>query len=495
MNPVTSVVAPAAPQSGHTRSESRRKRVRKTSNPASHETHARSYVGMWTLSLAVIPANTIASEREPHERGRREDPAHPHPARLSVSPESAPMPVTMLDEVNAGVAHAPLSAANHNLLRRADAAGQRLFRELLTAHIPWAIATEVRRLIAVDVVAVSVLAAGCHHPQPCAIDHCLDSLEMKAVLGNRSPRLPGLILSSGAGVGGHALRSGRTMYTPEYASSAVDQDLVSVAADDEGIVSLLAVPISFAGVVRAMLHVGWRHSSPVDHGVAEALSRVATYAGAAFAVASDRVRVEEAARMRERRRLVRALHDDLGQHMFTLGIQTRRSRESASRGDPELLSHLYDLESQVVRTSAALRRTMTDLVPVQPSEGSLEAALHDDVTGFERRTGTTAHLLVLNDLATVEPAVASLLTRVASEGLRNVERHAQASEVVVSLRSTDEAAELTVQDDGVGVHGRLDEGHLGLERLTQDVVLRGGEIRLTSNDDGGSTLRVWLPSR
>lgn len=405
------------------------------------------------------------------------------------------MSASRLHEVNPGVAHAPLSAANHNLLRRADAAGQRLFREILTVHIPWATATEVRRLIAVDVVAVSVLAPGCHHPQPCAIDHCLDSLEMKAVLGNRRPRLPGLILSSGAGVGGHALRSGRTMYTPEYETSAIDQDLVSVVVDDEGIVSLLAVPISFAGVVRAMLHVGWRHSSPVDHGVAEALSRVATYAGAAFAVASDRHRVEEAARMRERRRLVRALHDDLGQHMFTLGIQTRRSRESASRGDPDLLGHLYELENQVVQTSAALRRTMTDLVPVQPSHGSLEAVLYEDVAAFEHRTGTTAHLLVLNDLAPIEPAVAALLARVTSEGLRNVERHAQASEVVVSLRSTDETAELTVQDDGVGVHGRLEEGHLGLERLTQDVALRGGEIRLTSNDDGGSTLRVWLPSR
>ena len=405
------------------------------------------------------------------------------------------MSASRLHEVNPGVAHAPLSAANHNLLRRADAAGQRLFREILTVHIPWATATEVRRLIAVDVVAVSVLAPGCHHPQPCAIDHCLDSLEMKAVLGNRRPRLPGLILSSGAGVGGHALRSGRTMYTPEYETSAIDQDLVSVVVDDEGIVSLLAVPISFAGVVRAMLHVGWRHSSPVDHGVAEALSRVATYAGAAFAVASDRHRVEEAARMRERRRLVRALHDDLGQHMFTLGIQTRRSRESASRGDPDLLGHLYELENQVVQTSAALRRTMTDLVPVQPSHGSLEAVLYEDVAAFEHRTGTTAHLLVLNDLAPIEPAVAALLARVTSEGLRNVERHAQASEVVVSLRSTDETAELTVQDDGVGVHGRLEEGHLGLERLTQDVALRGGEIRLTTNDDGGSTLRVWLPSR
>ena len=405
------------------------------------------------------------------------------------------MSASRLHEVNPGVAHAPLSAANHNLLRRADAAGQRLFREILTVHIPWATATEVRRLIAVDVVAVSVLAPGCHHPQPCAIDHCLDSLEMKAVLGNRRPRLPGLILSSGAGVGGHALRSGRTMYTPEYETSAIDQDLVSVVVDDEGIVSLLAVPISFAGVVRAMLHFGWRHSSPVDHGVAEALSRVATYAGAAFAVASDRHRVEEAARMRERRRLVRALHDDLGQHMFTLGIQTRRSRESASRGDPDLLGHLYELENQVVQTSAALRRTMTDLVPVQPSHGSLEAVLYEDVAAFEHRTGTTAHLLVLNDLAPIEPAVAALLARVTSEGLRNVERHAQASEVVVSLRSTDETAELTVQDDGVGVHGRLEEGHLGLERLTQDVALRGGEIRLTTNDDGGSTLRVWLPSR
>ena len=77
MNPVTSVVAPEAPQSGHMRSESRRKRVRKTSNPASHETHARTYVGKRTLSLAVIPLNTIAFERAPHEAGGQEGAAHP----------------------------------------------------------------------------------------------------------------------------------------------------------------------------------------------------------------------------------------------------------------------------------------------------------------------------------------------------------------------------------------------------------------------------------
>ncbi len=108
------------------------------------------------------------------------------------------------------------AAADINLLRRADAAGQRLFRELVVSRIAWSTVSEASRLIAVDVVAFSLRAPGCAHPPPCNLHHCLSRLEMKAVLGNRGPRLPGLKLASGGGVGGRVLATGKPVEVPTY---------------------------------------------------------------------------------------------------------------------------------------------------------------------------------------------------------------------------------------------------------------------------------------
>lgn len=398
----------------------------------------------------------------------------------------------MLQEVRRERAPAPLSVADVSLLRRADAAGQRLFRELVATRIAWGTVTEVSRLIAVDVVAVSVPAPGCGHPQPCPLVHCLDSLAMKAVVGNRAPGLPGLVLPAGAGVGGRVLATGRPHAVNDYREAVVDPALLEVA-EREGIGGLLAVPISFAGVVRGVLHAGLRRPGRFAPQAAEALSRVATYAGAALAAAADRARLEELARLRERRRLVRALHDDLGQHLFTVGVQARRARASALTGHPDLLSHLHELEGQVAQASASLRAALSALAPVQPPGNTLALLLSEDTAAFGRRTGLPAHLIVLGEPAPVDAESADLLARVAREGLRNVERHAHASEVVLTLRVEGSTAELTVQDDGVGYRTGGSTGRMGLRGLREELARMNGALRLTSNDDPGATLRAWLP--
>jgi signal transduction histidine kinase len=402
------------------------------------------------------------------------------------------VPISILEEVKLGASHEPLSPADVNLLRRADAAGQRLFRELVAKRIAWGMVGEVSRLIAVDVVAVSIPTPGCEHPRPCKQPRCLDQLEVKAVLGNRAARLPSLVLTHGAGVGGRVLETGRAYAVSDYPEAPFDDELIALATE-EGIESLLAVPISFAGVVRGVLHAGLRRAGGFGSCVAEALSRVATYAGAALAAAGDRARVEELARLRERRRLARALHDDLGQQLFGVGVQARRARESATTGHPDLMSHLHELERQVVQASSALRQTMNGLAPQHAQSNSLAVVLSEDVAAFQQRTGLPSHLIVLDEPAPLEPGVADLLARVAREGLRNVERHSHASEVVVTLRVDAAAAELTVQDDGVGCRTGLRQGRLGLTTLRDEIARLRGELRLTSNDDVGATLRVSLP--
>ncbi len=399
----------------------------------------------------------------------------------------------ILQEMEIGQPPEPLSAAGANLLRRADAAGQRLFKELVAKRIAWATVTEVSRLIAVDVVAVSLPAPGCDHPPPCLLVGCFDHLAVKAIVGNRASRLPGLVFSPGAGAGGRVLQTGRPYSVSQYLEAPFDPMLIEVAAREEGIGALLAVPISFAGTVRGVLHTGLRREGSFSRETVEALSRVATYAGAALAAAGDRARVEELARLRERRRLVRALHDDLGQHLFGVGVQARRARESAATGHPDLLSHLHELERQVIAASSALRTTLNALAPVQTPGSTLAVMLSEDVTAFEQRTGIPSHLIVLGEPAPVDDDCVELLARVAREGLRNVERHARASEIVVTLRVDAASAELTVQDDGRGCRTGPSVGRLGLTTLRGEVARLRGELRLTSNDDPGATLRVWLP--
>ena len=402
--------------------------------------------------------------------------------------------MSVVQEVKLGRSMEPPTAAHEVGLRRADAAGQRLFRELVASRIAWAAVSEVSRLVAVDVVAVSLVTPGCEHPAPCPRERCADHLAVRAVLGNRGRRLPGLVLAPGAGVGGRVLETGRVFSTSDYRRAPFDADLIDLTAREEGIASLVVVPISFAGVVRGALHAGLRAPGGFGAGTAEALLRVATYAGAALAAAADRARVEELARVRERRRLARALHDDLGQHLFGVGMQARRARESAITGHPDLLTHLHELERQVVKASGVLRATMNDLAPQHTQSGSLAVMLSEDVAAFGHRTGLPAHLIVLDDPGPVDPDLADLLLRVAREGLRNVERHADASEVVVTLRVGAATAELTVQDDGVGCRGPvLPEGGRGLRGLREEVARLCGELRLAANEDVGATLRVCLP--
>jgi signal transduction histidine kinase len=380
-------------------------------------------------------------------------------------------------------------------LRRADAAGQRLFRELVVSRIAWATVLEAGRLVTADVIALSLRATGCSHPPPCRLRYCFDRLRVRAMVGNRGPRLPALVLVAGAGAGGATLETGRVVRIDDYAADAVlDPSVREVVVEEEGIRSALGVPLSLGGEVHGVLHVAMRRPEGVTDGMVEVLGRLAGYAGAALAAAYDRARVEAIAAARERRRLARNLHDELGQVIFGIGLSARLAHESASTGGQDLVNHLNRLEQQVARASTVLRGTLQSLEGTPtPAEG-LAVALREDVAAFTARTGIPAHLVVLGEPVALRDDADGLLLGATREGLRNVERHAEASEVVVTLCLDAGRAEVVVLDDGLGLSaaGTKDPG-TGLARLAREFERGGGDLRLTGNDDQGATLRASLP--
>jgi two-component system NarL family sensor kinase len=93
------------------------------------------------------------------------------------------------------------------------------------------------------------------------------------------------------------------------------------------------------------------------------------------------------------------------------------------------------------------------------------------------------------------PDAALALYRAAQEGLTNVQRHAQASSVAISLAARNGSLELSVRDDGVGPL-EADPNHtgFGLLGLRERVELLGGHLDFDRAAEGGSRLTVTVPS-
>ncbi len=387
-----------------------------------------------------------------------------------------------------------VASGHASLMRRADAAGQRLFRELVASRIAWGTVSEISRLVACDVVSFAVRTSTCTHRAPCTLHHCQTSLRVRAVLGNRGPRMPGLVVVHDAGMGGRVLEQALPESCDDYCEVVTDPHLRDIVGREEGIAGLTAVPVAFGGEVRAVVYVGMRHRGVPSATVVEALTRVCTYAGAAMAAARDRARVEEIAAQRERRRLARALHDELGQRLFGIGILANSVLKGATSGRPDLLAQIEGLTREVAGTTAALRTTLKQLDTPPTPAGAVAVMLREHTAAFRERTGLPAHLVVLGEETSLDGDRADALVRSVQEGLRNADRHAHAREVVVTLAFDAEGVEAAVHDDGVGVTTGATQG-FGLRTLSEELARMGGDLRLSRGDDTGSTLRARIPWR
>jgi signal transduction histidine kinase len=96
----------------------------------------------------------------------------------------------------------------------------------------------------------------------------------------------------------------------------------------------------------------------------------------------------------------------------------------------------------------------------------------------------------------LDARTAALAYRIAQEALVNVRKHAQASNVSLSIRPENRGVRVRIEDDGVGFdveHSTARPGHLGLSAMQERAVLTGGWCRLTSVPGAGTIVDFWLP--
>jgi len=312
-------------------------------------------------------------------------------------------------------------------------------------------------------------------------------------VGAQTDVLDGLVVPPGIGLGGRVIQTQRTHWVANYPVAADLTKPFSRQANREGVKGMVAVPLVHAGRWLGVLYGGDRAEGSYGDLTLTAFESAAARAASAAVVAERTRHSAEVAVHDERRRLALELHDTVGAMLFTIGAGVRRLSDDLSH-HPDLQARLETIERQAAEAAAVFRESLQAL-HAPPDAVSLPVALRSDCRSFEERTGTPARLLVLDDVPPLDASRTAALAGVVREALLNVEKHAEAQSVMVSVFRTSDSATVAVYDDGIGPPDTAAEpSGLGLAAVAERLGRLGGRLTVGRNEDGGVTVRAWVPT-
>lgn len=191
----------------------------------------------------------------------------------------------------------------------------------------------------------------------------------------------------------------------------------------------------------------------------------------------------------ERQRLARGLHDEVGQSMTAVLLQLKRLSATAS---DEQRAQLAEAQ-EVVKTSLDdVRRLAQELRPELLDHLGLASALAELASGFEQRTNIRVQRRLERELPSLDSQSELVLYRVAQESLTNIARHAEASEVLLSLESGSGSVVLRIVDDGKGLDPEHREGG-GLRGIRERALIIGAAAAIKPGPKGGVEVRLEVP--
>jgi signal transduction histidine kinase len=212
-------------------------------------------------------------------------------------------------------------------------------------------------------------------------------------------------------------------------------------------------------------------------------------------LAAGAAQQEELVVLRERARLARALHDNIGQALVVMNVKLEAAQllyaRDPTRGDAELEATRTLIRS----TMTELRRALTNLrAPATPHD-DLPAALQRLAHDLHARAGLDIRCVIGSDLLAAPAAAREALWYVAREALTNVERHAAAASATLSLDHTDDGWRLRVVDDGCGVTpaALVSPEHYGVMGMRERMQAIGGSLCIEPGASGGTIVEAYLP--
>jgi signal transduction histidine kinase len=250
--------------------------------------------------------------------------------------------------------------------------------------------------------------------------------------------------------------------------------------------------------------------TPAEERLLRNIARQAGTAVHALQLTADLQRARQqivTSREEERRRLRRDLHDGLGPSLAAQILKIGSARALLA-AQPEMADKLLaEIETDIERTLAEVRRIVYDLRPAELDQRGLAGALRAYAEAVESGElgDTHPHLTIRVEIPDTLPplpaAVEVAAYHIAREALTNVVRHAGAQHCTLRLAvdgGEDGRLHLSIQDDGRGLPGGEPGGvgvpaGVGLTSMRERAGELGGACTVQAEPGAGTRITAVLP--
>lgn len=194
---------------------------------------------------------------------------------------------------------------------------------------------------------------------------------------------------------------------------------------------------------------------------------------------------------REQQRIGEELHDGLGQQLTGLSLLAQSLLNKATKPEYELASQIASGLHEALTQVKALSRGM---MPIQIYADGFMLSLKEITENIEQQSNIPIKLQIEDAVLLVDDATATHLYRIVQESLNNAVKHADASQIEVSLKSEQDHGILEIVDNGVGIPLNLEDSTgLGLNIMKHRCGLFDGEISINPGGDRGTKVTCRFP--
>jgi signal transduction histidine kinase len=204
-------------------------------------------------------------------------------------------------------------------------------------------------------------------------------------------------------------------------------------------------------------------------------------------------RQAEQAKVAERARIARELHDIVAHHLSVIVLQAAGARASGRPAGPAL-EKIEDSGRQALSETRRLLGVLRETGPdtgLAPQPGIREL---DALAASVRAAGVPVNLVISGNQTGLPAAVEVSVYRIVQEALTNVLKHAGEVQVDVAIGCAEEAVTIEVSDDGTEQPADpVPAGGHGLAGMHERVAIFGGELCAGPRRGGGFAVRARLP--
>ena len=202
----------------------------------------------------------------------------------------------------------------------------------------------------------------------------------------------------------------------------------------------------------------------------------------------------EAAALHERSRIARELHDSVSQALFgiVLGSKTLiHSYDTTHAPVPEAATYVLNLaEAALAETRALVFEMRPEYLEIE----GLQAALKKQVDTLCARHQINATVELMNNEPNLPLKTKEALYRIALEAIQNIIKHAQATQVLISLVECDGVFEMSIADNGKGITttGSV-ANRFGLKTMRERAKQLDAHFVIDSAAETGTRITITLP--